>query len=382
MTTTVSDLELCPGRMIGPDHPVFIIAEIGQNHQGDITIAKKMISAAAQAGVDCVKFQKSSLPDKFNAAALARPYTSPHAWAETYGDHKKYLEFSEDQYRELQNYASEQGVAFTASAMDPVSAKFLDSLNVPFIKIGSGDANNLPLQVLVAQTGRPMVVSTGMCDMTWVRTMVDTIRRHTDKIVLLQCTSSYPTLPQDTCLRVIDKYVIEFPDVHVGYSGHEEGIAISVAAANRGARVIERHFTLNKSWKGSDHKCSLDPNELAKLCHHIHNKTDIMMFKDVFGEEEAMKVVKASMGDEKIVLDSEQSCIEKLGKTIVARRNIPQNTVISSDDIDIKVAEPRGIDPIHVDQYVGKLTNCDIEKDKSITAKMLECRKVEIIQKV
>ena len=194
------------------------------------------------------------------------------------------------------------------------------------------------------------------------------------------CTISYPTPPNDTCLRVIDKYAAEFPDVHVGYSGHEEGVAISVAAAARGARVIERHFTLDKSWKGSDHKCSLDPTELSQLCHHIHNKTKIMMFKEVFGEEEAMQVVQASMGEDKVVLDSEKYCIEKLGKTIVARRNIPQNTVISADEIEIKVAEPRGIDPSQVEQYLGKITNCDIEQDKSITAQMLDCRKMEIIQ--
>ena len=121
-------LELCPGRLIGQDQPVFIIAEIGQNHQGDIKLAKQMISAAKLAGVDCVKFQKSSLPDKFNTAALARPYTGQHSWGETYGEHKEFLEFSAAEYLELQQHAQDQGVFFTASAMDPVSAVFLDKI--------------------------------------------------------------------------------------------------------------------------------------------------------------------------------------------------------------------------------------------------------------
>ena len=374
------DLELCPGRFIGAKHPPFIIAEIGQNHQGELDIAKKMISAAAEAGVDCVKFQKSSLDDKFNVQALARPYTSPHSWGDTYGDHKRHLEFTDDQFRQLQHHATQKGVFFTASAMDPVSAEFLNSIKVPFIKIGSGDSNNLPMLAKVATMGRPVVMSTGMCDMNWVRRMVDKVTSITDKVVLLQCTSTYPCPPRDTCLRVMETFRDTWPQVHVGYSGHEEGLAVSVAAARLGARVIERHFTLDKTWKGSDHKCSLDPGELSTLCHHVRNNTEIRMFKEIFSDTENRAVKEAMEVKTKTVLDSEQSCIEKLGKTIVAKRDIPANSLITRDDVDIKVAEPRGIDPRNIDQYIGKLSRCYIKQDDSIQIPLLECMQLEIVQ--
>jgi len=375
-------LELCPGRLIGEDQPVFIIAEIGQNHQGDLHTAKQMIAAAKQAGVDCVKLQKSSLQDKFNKRALARPYRSENSWGETYGQHKEFLEFSESEYLELQKYAKEQGVFFTASAMDPVSAVFLDNINVPFIKIGSGDVNNLPMQVDVAKRGKPMVISTGMSSLSWVRTIHDKISNYSDKFVLMQCTSSYPTQPADVNLRVIETFREEFPDINIGYSGHEEGIAVTVAAAAIGATVVERHFTLDKNMKGSDHKCSLEPGELGLLVHHIRHKTELVLLKDVFENKDIKNIQEAMESNKKEVLQSEQSCIRKLGKTIVAKEDIPKNKVISVDMIKIKVAEPPGIDPRKVDLYVGKIAKVDIGKDESINSDMLTTVSMQIIQHV
>ena len=375
-------LQLCPGRLIGEDQPVFIIAEIGQNHQGDLHTAKQMIAAAKQAGVDCVKLQKSSLKDKFNKKALDRSYRSENSWGETYGQHKEFLEFSETEYLELQKYAEEQGVFFTASAMDPVSAVFLDSINVPFIKIGSGDANNLPMQIDVAKRGKPMVISTGMSSMSWVRTIHDEIRKHSDKFVLMQCTSSYPTQPADVNLRVIETFREEFPDINIGYSGHEEGIAVSVAAAAIGATVVERHFTLDKTMKGSDHKCSLEPRELGLLVHHIRHKTELVLLKDVFENKDIKNIQEAMGSNKKEVLESEQDCIRKLGKTIVAKEDIPKNKIISDDMVEIKVAEPPGIDPRKVDLYVGKVAKVDIGRDESIKSEMLTTVSMQIIQSV
>ena len=375
-------LELCPGRMVGEDQPVFIIAEIGQNHQGDRNIAKQMIAAAKQAGVDCVKLQKSSLKDKFNKKALARPYNSENSWGETYGEHKEFLEFSQEDYLELQQYAKDQGVFFTASAMDPVSAVLLDRMDVPFIKLGSGDVNNLPMQIDVAKRGKPMVISTGMSSMSWVRTIYNNIRKYSDKFVLMQCTSSYPTQPEDVNLRVIETFREEFTDINIGYSGHEEGIAITVAAAALGATVVERHFTLDKNLKGSDHKCSLEPKELELLVHHIRNRTELVLLKDVFENQEIKKIQEAMGSNNKEVQKSEENCIRKLGKTIVAKGDIPKQTVISADMVDIKVAEPPGLDPRKVDLYIGKVTKYDIEKDESIISQMLTTVGIQIIQYV
>jgi sialic acid synthase len=153
--------ELVKGRWIGEGYPCFIIAEIGQNHQGDVNIAKELIKMAKDCGADCVKFQKSDLPIKFTKSVLERAYDSPHAFGHSYGDHKRFLEFSPDEYRELMTYATSLNIPFSASAMDESSLDFLVKLGVPFIKIGSGDANNFLLLEKAAKTQLPVIYSTG-----------------------------------------------------------------------------------------------------------------------------------------------------------------------------------------------------------------------------
>ena len=155
---------------------------------------------------------------------------------------------------------------------------------------------------------------------------------------------------------------------------------MSVAAACRGARIIERHFTLDKAWRGSDHRCSLDPAEMALLCRHVRDRTEILMVREIFGAEEAEAVAQALEVTEKTVLESELACIAKLGKTIVARRDIPAGAVICGEDVAVKVAEPRGLDPRHEELYLGKLARCTIRQDQSIRAEMLTCRQIEIVQ--
>lgn len=194
----LNDLELLPGRLIGEGRPTFIIAEIGQNHNGDLKIAKELIRKAKECGADCVKFQKSSLSDKFTATALERPYTSIHSFGDSYGDHKRFLEFSNEDYQTLLNFAKDIGIAMTASAMDPVSVDVLiDILKVPFIKIGSGDSNNpFLLEKVAKQTDVKAVISTGMSDMEDVQRIFDTFKQHRttqNNFVLLHCISSYPT---------------------------------------------------------------------------------------------------------------------------------------------------------------------------------------------
>nr|CAD7256525.1 unnamed protein product [Timema shepardi] len=314
------DLNIGPERKIGMSHPCFIVAEIGQNHQGDINIAKQLISAAKASGADCVKFQKSCLVEKFNSAALERPYLGPNSWGDTYKEHKQFLEFSLDQFRELQEFATRQeGVMFSASAMDMVSIDELDSMNVPFIKIGSGDANNLPLLKYATSKKRPLIISTGMQDMSTVRAVYRTVKAAGGQFCLCHCVSAYPTPPQQVNLRVLDTYRWEFPDIHVGYSGHELGTAISVAAVALGARVLERHITLDKSWKGSDHICSLTPEEFKELVNQV-------------------RTVELAMGSPvKSFQPNERPCYNKLGKSVVATRPLPHGHVIRDSDIIAKV---------------------------------------------
>lgn len=223
----------------------FIIAEIGQNHQGSIGHAKQMIAEAKRIGVDCVKFQKSNLYAKFTRSALQRQYNGPNSWGNTYGEHKEYLEFSIEQYKQLQAFSHEIGILFTASAMDIKSFDDLYALNVPFIKIGSGDANNIQLLSKAAQNQIPLIISTGMQDANMVNRIVElmTINKKTN-YCLLHCVSSYPTEPHNVNLHMLNVYRELFTDICLGYSGHEQGTAITLAAVLLGAKVRINFFSI------------------------------------------------------------------------------------------------------------------------------------------
>lgn len=347
------DLEIAPGKVIGQGHRTFVIAEIGQNHQGDIDLAKKLIQAAKKCGADCVKLQMSSLKDKFTSSALQRPYGCVNSFGPTYGQHKSHLEFSLDQYKSLLTYANEEvGVFLTASAMDPVSVDNLDSLNVPFIKVGSGDANNkFVLEKVAKLKHRNAILSTGMSDETQVEQMYHIMKksRQDMNFVLLQCTSSYPTSDKHVHLNVINKYKEMFDDIHIGYSGHESGYVPTLGAVALGARVVERHITLDKSMKGSDHKCSLDLKEFGEMVQLIRTMEN------------------ALGGTKKIMLECELACFNKLGKSVVAAKNMAKGHVVTQHDLCIKVAEPHGWPAKLIDQLLGKVCTRSIDMDQSIS---------------
>ncbi|KOB75405.1 Sialic acid synthase, partial [Operophtera brumata] len=242
---------------IGGSNPCFIIAEVGQNHQGDIGIAKKLIKAAKDAGASCVKFQKTCLNEKFTKKYLERPYDNANSWGKTYGDHKRHLEFSESQYREIFKYANEIGILCTASAMDMVSFDFLLNNKAPFVKIGSGDSNNLLFLKYAASKKVPLIISTGMVDKTAVKTIYDIVSAQHKQFCLLHCVSAYPVPFEDCNLTVLQDYKNTF-DIPVGYSGQEVGTA-----------VLEKHITLDKDAKGTDHVCSLTPAEFQQLVRDV-----------------------------------------------------------------------------------------------------------------
>lgn len=336
-------------RRIGGMQPCLIVAEIGQNHQGDLNIAKQLIQVAKDCGADCVKFQKSELPEKFNKAALEQPYESIHSWGRTYGEHKAFLEFTPEQFIDIHKFAKEVGILCTASAMDRVSLKFLDDLNVPFIKIGSGDADNLLLLKDAASTKRPLFISTGMQDMASVNKIYKTVKQIHTNFALLHCVSSYPTPPHEINLHVLQTYQQCFPDIVIGYSGHEVGYAVSTAAVALGAKILERHITLDKNLKGNDHKSSLEPNEFKKMVSDI-------------------RTIESALGNPaKRFQSSEQHCYNKLGKSLVAAKDIPKDTVLTEEMINIKVAVPKGIPARQLDVFLGKTINKTIYFDESIT---------------
>ncbi|CAG2165475.1 unnamed protein product [Oppiella nova] len=257
---------------VGAGEECLVVAECGQNHNGDVNIAMKMISESKHTiHANCVKFQKSDLKSKFNVKALRRPYDSINSWGPTYGEHKRFLELTDEQFLYLKDYAKNEDILFTASAMDSKSLEFLAQIDVPFIKIGSGDVDNYPMLEKAAKYDKPLFVSTGMHDLEVVKTVYNLITPINKRLCLLHCVSAYPTPFEDINLQVITDYKNLFPSAVIGYSGHELGTEVSVGAVALGAKVLERHLTLDKTMKGTDHSCSLEPQEFAQMVTQIRN---------------------------------------------------------------------------------------------------------------
>ncbi len=269
----------------------YVIAEIGQNHQGELSLAKELLHAAKLCGVDAVKSQKRDIMELLTPEERARPYTTAHAFGPTYGEHRQALELSREDYAELFAYARSLDIEFFASPWDISSAKTLDELGAPLFKIASASLTNHALLNAVAATGKPVILSTGMSTIDEIDAAV--ARLDGVEHYLLQCTSAYPASFDTIHLRAMQTLAERY-DLTVGLSGHHKGIAVDAAAVALGARIIERHFTLDRTWKGSDHAASLEPPGLAKLVRDI-------------------RAVEAALGDgDKRVLDCEISARTKL----------------------------------------------------------------------
>ncbi|XP_055372841.1 sialic acid synthase [Condylostylus longicornis] len=359
------------------NNPIFIIAEIGQNHQGSIEVAKKLILSAKECGCNCVKFQKSHLTTKFTGKALLRPYNGENSWGKTYGEHKMFLEFSLEQYGELRNFANQLGLIFSASAMDEISLSQLVDLQLSFIKIGSGDANNFKLLQDAAKTHIPLIISTGMQNMITIEKIVEIMNDNCKKnFALLHCVSSYPTNLEDSTLKMIKLFKKKFPNVVIGYSGHEKGILLSQIAVLLGAKIVERHFTLNKNQKGSDHSVSLDPTEMRLLVERIRNFEKQGYTKIMRTDEQIIKILKCenensvrqSLKDvsSKEILPCELPCRKKLGKSLVYRKPLKENYIIKTEDIIAKVSEPFGISAEFIYEVIGRKLKVNVAEDEII----------------
>ena len=209
---------------------VFIIAEAGINHNGEMSKAKELIDLAKRAGADAVKFQKRTINRILTKEGLEKEYNTPNSFGKNYGKHKEFLELSFDQFRELKSYADEKDILFAASGWDEESVDFLDSLDVPFFKMASADLTNFPLLKHTAKKMKPMIISTGMADLNTVERAYELVSQINPNVAILQCTSSYPTLPKNINLNVIRSYQRDFQNAVIGYSGHETGTSISLGA--------------------------------------------------------------------------------------------------------------------------------------------------------
>jgi len=339
---------------IGDGAPCFVIAEAGVNHNGDLGLAKKLVDAAAAAGADAVKFQT------FTADRLAAPSAPKAAYqrattgaAESQLDMLRRLELSHAAHRELLAHCERQGILFMSSAFDEESADFLaDDLGVALFKVPSGELTNLPFLAHLARTRRPLVVSTGMATLDEVDAAVRTITTAgTRDLVLLHCVSNYPAAPADVNLRAMATMAAAF-GVPVGYSDHTLGLEVALASVALGARALEKHFTLDRTLPGPDHRASLEPDDLAALVRGV-------------------RAVEASLGHgRKEPAASEADTAAAARKSVVAARDIPAGTRLTTDAITLR-RPGTGLPPSMAPAVVGRTAARDIPAGTLIAREML-----------
>ncbi len=326
----------------------FVIAEIGHNHQGELEKCKQMFKAAADNGAHAVKLQKRDNHALFTDEMYNSPYNSENAYAPTYGAHREFLEFGRDEYLELKKYAEELGIVFFSTAFDMPSADFLEDIDITAYKIASGDLTNTPLLKYVASFGKPMIVSTGGGAMDDVRRAYETIMPINKNLCIMQCTSGYPPAHEELNLRVIETFYNEFPDIIIGFSSHDAGIAMPLVGYMLGARIFEKHFTLNRTWKGTDQAFSLEPGGIRRVVRDLER-------------------TRVSLGDGiKRPFPSEEAPLFKMAKKLVAARDLPAGTVLTAADITYKCPND-GIPPYRVDEFIGKALAQPLKKDENLT---------------
>jgi len=251
---------------VGEGLPAYVIGEIGLNHNGSVELAKKLIDVAADAGAQAVKFQKRtpaiSTPEHMKNVLRETP------WGEmTYLEYRYRVEFDRDQYIEIGDYATLRGLDWFASPWDVPAVEFLEELNVVAHKVASASVTDLELLAALAATGKPVILSTGMSTMEQIDTAVEVLG--TENLIILHATSTYPLPPEEANIRMIPTLRAAYPGIPIGYSGHERGLQISLAAIALGATAVERHITLDRAMWGSDHAASLEPTGFEHLVRDI-----------------------------------------------------------------------------------------------------------------
>jgi len=328
---------------VGDNEPAFVIAELGNNHQGNLETCIEMIEAAARAGASAVKLQKRSNRDLYAPSLFDSPYANENSFGSTYGAHREFLEFGKEQYLACIEVARKNKIVFFATAFDYKSADFLAALDVPAFKIASGDLRSIPLIQHIASYQKPIILSTGGGTLEDVDRAVEVLENAGVQYSILQCTAAYPPSFDQLDLRVIETFRARYRNAVIGYSGHDSGIAMSLVAYTLGARVIEKHFTLNRAMQGTDHAFSLEPDGMRKLIRDL-NRT------------------RLALGDgTKRTFESEVSPVRKMGKAIYASRNILKGEVVLESDLELR-SPADGLAPFLGNLLVGKTTNRDIQR--------------------
>ncbi len=326
---------------------IFIIAEAGVNHNGSPETARRLADAAKAAGADCVKFQTFKAENLVSRGAQKAEYQKNTTGGGSQEEMLKKLELSCSDFRALKEYCDSIGICFLSTPFDPESIDFLNTIDMPFWKIPSGEITNYPYLRAIAKTGKPVVMSTGMCNMEEIREAIGALRENgAGEIRLLHCNTEYPTPFEDVNLKAMQTLRREF-GLETGYSDHTQGIEVPIAAAAMGAVIIEKHFTLDRNMEGPDHKASLEPEELAAMVRAIRN------------------IEKAMGNGIKAPSPSEEKNIPVARKSIVAKTGIRAGEILTEENLTAK-RPGTGISPMRWNEVIGTKAVRDFKEDEQI----------------
>ena len=342
----------------------YIIGEIGQNHNGSVEIAKKLVDAVAEPvedklfgeylkPMDAVKFTKRDLAEELTDSEMKRPYLSPHSFGKTYGEHRAFLELDDEQHFELYTYAKSKGLDFVETLCARGCLSMFRYFEPDRLKVASRDLTNLPLLAAMAETKIPMILSTGMGGKEELDNALEVITAHHSNVSILHCLSQYPSEYKNINLNTIPYLIREYPEYTIGYSDHSIGIVIPVAAVALGARIIEKHITLDRNMKGTDHKGSLGTDGIWRMVRDIRNIEMSMGGKEMF--------VSEAVAEAKI----------KLERSVASARMIKKGEVIGEEDLHL-LSPGDGFKWEERNKVLEKEALRDIPKDEIIYENMIQ----------
>lgn len=328
------------------DEP-FVIAEVGQNHQGDLDVAREYIRIFAFEGADAVKFQTRNNKYLFSQDAYEAAYDSENAFAETYGAHREHLELKPEWLPILKEDCIKHGVKFMSTPFDEPSLELLKQIDVDILKIASFDLGNLPFIHRIASMGKPVVMSVGGGKINQIRSSIDVLLKHHDEVAILHCVSEYPCEYNRLGLNNIELLINEFPQCTIGSSDHFNGTLSGPVAYLKGARVFEKHVTLNRAWKGTDHSFALEPEGFRKFVRDIKRVRHMMPPKS-----------DEDLGNERV--------FKKLGKSLIAYVDIKAGETITLDSLSGRIFSSQYIPVRESNQVMGQVAKRDIAKGEPI----------------
>ena len=330
----------------------FIIAEVGQNHQGNEDLALKYIEVFASAGADAIKYQKRNNEVLFDRASLSRLYENSNSFGNTYGEHRAALELDDGFFAELKAECVRVGVQFMVTPFDEPSLKLLEKVDVDILKIASFDLGNIPLISQIAEHKKPVVMSVGGGKANQIASSVNCVLAHHSDLALLHCVSEYPCPPENLGLDNISLLKDKFPNISIGLSDHFNGILSGPIGYMKGARVFEKHVTFNRSDRGSDHSFALEPEGFRRFCRDIRRVPSMLPPKS-----------EAKLGNEAV--------FQKLGKSLVAKVDLDVGVTIDKSMLAGQILVDSGIPVRDSAEVIGKTVKTFVKKDSKITFDLL-----------